>query len=433
MHTTIFIMLKHTQRIGLILLLLLCLPDIGSAQQQYQPLSVQGEAIADGKPASSNSFLWFLEIEDSHSSTMIKTLIIVIIICILCLLVLLIWILINRNKMEIRQAETQHLLEKYESLLFDYLVSGNNDDVTSATRFNILFEIDKISKYEFNRGILINQMYELTKSMSMTLSVGQNKDAREQLRDLYYQMNLDQDSIRKLYSHKWHIQVKGFREMAFMNVTEANSKIRLALKSKNNTLRREAQLALVRLNEDDPFGFLDHLTHPFTLWEQLNVYELFVLHDLPVPQFSRWTTSPNKTVVIFALRMIQVFKQQQAAPQIIACLHHPERVVRHTAIVVSGEIQVRECLPHLKSMYKNEDYANCLSIILAMSKMPDEMMLSFLKLVLDKEDDVQLQIESAKAISKMGEVGVAALVKLMKSEYKNYQIIIRHVLDKRIN
>jgi len=84
-------------------------------------------------------------------------------------------------------------------------------------------------------------------------------------------------------------------------------------------------------------------------------------------------------------------------------------------------------------MYKNEEYDNCLNIVLALGKMPDETMLGFLKLVLDKEDDVLLQIEAAKAISKMGEVGVSALVKLMKSEYKNYQIIIRHVLDKRIH
>jgi len=433
MYTTIIDMLKYAHRTGLILLLLLCLSGAATAQQYQQPLNAQEESVADGKTAPSNSILWFWDLDDTHSGALIKSLIIVISICIVCLMVLLIWIMINRNRMEAREAETQNLLEKYESLLFDYLVAGNNDDVTSATRFNILFEIDRISKYEFNRGILINQMHELTKSMSLTISIGQNKDAREQLRDLYYQMNLDQDSIRKLYNPKWHVQVKGFREMAFMNVTEANSKIHLALKSKNNVLRMEAQLALVRLNEDDPFGFLDHLTHPFTLWEQLNVYELILLHDLPIPQFSRWTTSSNKTVVIFALRMIQVFKQLQAAPQLIACLHHPDRDVRYTAIVVSGEIQMRECLPHLKQMYKTEDYANCRAIILAMSKMPDEMMLNFLKLVLDKEDDVQLQIESAKAISKMGEVGVAALVKLMKSEYKNYQIIIRHVLDKRIN
>jgi len=417
-------MIKYAQRIGFIIIMLLCLPDISAAQQQYQPLTAPADTIVDGRSASSGIY-WFWEIEGSQSSAIVKTLIIVIISCILCLFVLLIWILINRNKMEARQAETNRLMEQFESLLFDYLTSEHNEDIYR--------KIDLNSRYDFNRGILISQMRELSKSMSMTMSIGLNEEARVQLRNLYQQMHLDQDSIRKIHHSKWHIQVKGFRELAFMDVTEANSKIRHALKSKNNILRMEAQLALVRLNEDDPFGFLDHLTHPFTLWEQLSVYELIALHDLPVPQFSRWTSSPNKTVVIFALRMIQVFKQQHAAPQVIECLHHPDKDIRHMAIIVSGEIQLRETLPHLKHMYKNEEYNNCLTIILAMGKMPDEMMLSFLKLVLDKEDDVQLQIESAKAISKMGEVGIAALVKLMKSEYKNYQIIIRHVLDKRIN
>jgi hypothetical protein len=64
--------------------------------------------------------------------------------------------------------------------------------------------------------------------------------------------------------------------------------------------------------------------------------------------------------------------------------------------------------------------------------MPDDSMIGFLKLVLDKEDDVQLQIEATKAINNNGEDGAKALVKIMESEYKNYSIIIKHVLDKRI-
>ena len=195
----------------------------------------------------------------------------------------------------------------------------------------------------------------------------------------------------------------------------------------------EAQVALIALNHEDPFGFLDHLIHPFTLWEQLSAYELMVLNNLSVPDFSRWTNSPNKTIVIFALRMIHVFNQQHAGARVIECLKHPDQEIRYKAIYVCGEMQLRASLPYLKQMYKDEDYTNCLEIIRAMAKMPDETMLPFLKLALDKEDDVQLQIESAKAINKMGEEGISALVKLMKSEYKNYQIIIRHVLDKRIN
>jgi hypothetical protein len=83
-------------------------------------------------------------------------------------------------------------------------------------------------------------------------------------------------------------------------------------------------------------------------------------------------------------------------------------------------------------MYKNQEYKICLEIIKSMGKMPDISIMGFLKLVIDKEDDVQLQIEATKAIKNYGEKGVKALVKLMSSEYKNYNIIIKHVLDRRI-
>ena len=420
-------MIKYAQRIGFVIGLLFCLTGIQDGLSQQPPPPVQSDTLTSVNDSKFwvAKYWWGLDIKDNRSSTMVKMLIIVIITCIFCFVVLLIWILINRNKMQARQAETSRLLEQFESLLFDYLTSDGNEVIFK--------QISRSALSNFNREVLISQMRELSKSMNMTMSVGVNEGAKLQLRELYYRMHLDKDSIRKIYSSKWHIQVKGFRELAFMDVTESNDKLFHALKSKNNIVRMEAQLALIRLNRDDPFGFLDHLTHPFTLWEQLTVYELIVVHNLPIPEFSRWTDSPNKSVVLFSLRMINVFKQQHAAPYVINCLKHSDRDIRHMAIFVCGEIQLRDSLPHLKQMYKDEDYTNCLTIVHAIGKMPDESMLGFLKLVLDKEDDVQLQIESAKAISKMGEVGIAALVKLMKSEYKNYQIIIRHILDKRIN
>ncbi|MDR2887140.1 MAG: HEAT repeat domain-containing protein [Bacteroidales bacterium] len=360
---------------------------------------------------------WFGIPDTNPQSRLIRALIIVIITSTVCQVVLLIWILINRNRIHAVEAKTGRLLEQFQTLLVDYLFSENNNE-----QFR---EIQRIAAFDFDRRILINQMIDL--------SINLSGESKEKLRDLYFKLELDQDSLFKAHSSMWHIQIKGFKEMAFMNIKEASQQIRNALKSKNNILRMEAQLALVRLNEDDPFGFLDDLKRPFTLWEQLNVHELIIFHNLPIPDFSRWTNSTNKTVVIFSLRMIQVFKQTGAMQAIINCLSHPDREVRHTAIRVCGEIQLHDTLPHLKHIYKSEDRDNCLAIIHAMEKMRNESMLGFLKLVLDKEEDVQLQIGAAVAISKMGETGISALVKLMKSEYKDYQIIIRHVLDKRIN
>jgi len=135
---------------------------------------------------------------------------------------------------------------------------------------------------------------------------------------------------------------------------------------------------------------------------------------------------------MFALRMIREFKQADSEPDVLKVLSHSNPDVRKIAIEVAGDLKMIRALEIMKRMYKNEDYGNCLAILRSMSHMPDESMLGFLKLVLDKEDDVQLQIEAVKAIENMGEVGVQALVKVMKSEYKNYNIIVRHVLDRRI-
>jgi HEAT repeat protein len=157
-----------------------------------------------------------------------------------------------------------------------------------------------------------------------------------------------------------------------------------------------------------------------------------IQHELPVPDFQKWLISANPTVVMFALRMIREFKQKDSEPEVRKALLHRDPKVSMLAVQVAGDLDMRSTLETMKRMYKYQEYNNCLEIVKSMGRMPDLTMMGFLKLVLDKEDDVQLQIEATKAIENMGEEGVAALVKVMKSEYKNYNIIVRHVLDRRI-
>ena len=136
--------------------------------------------------------------------------------------------------------------------------------------------------------------------------------------------------------------------------------------------------------------------------------------------------------MILALAMAAALGQMAARDEVRETMLRPEPEIRQLAVQVAGDLEMRSTLETMKKMYKNQDYNICLEIIKSMGKMPDLSMMGFLKLVLDKEDDVQLQIEATKAIENNGEEGVKALVKLMKSEYKNYNIIVRHVLDRRI-
>jgi tetratricopeptide (TPR) repeat protein len=349
---------------------------------------------------------------------LIASLIIVIVFSLTSMVIVLIIILITRNRRVKREALQNSLREKYQALLIEYLFSPEEGSTVKE-------KIGDIAASHFTRDILINEMKDLSINLKGQTSI--------KLRELYLDLDLHLESLGKASAEAWHVKIKGFRELAFMNIQEGNPIILESLDSHNDVLRMEAQLALVRLNEDDPFGFLDYLEKPFTLWEQLNVHEMIIQHNITPPEFKRWLHSPNKSIILFALQMIKAFRQSNALPNMIDLLESPDEIIRYNTIVTMGEMRLKEALPHLKHLYKSESYENCFAIVHAMNKMPDESMLGFLKLVIDKEDDVQLQIQAAMAISQMGEVGKVALEKMLRSDYKNYQIIIKHVLDKRIS
>ncbi len=347
------------------------------------------------------------------SVALVNALIFTIIASLATMLILLLVILLNRNRMEKEAKLRQYLMEQYQTLIVDYLF-GN----TGSEQFM------KIASDNFRRQVLIDQMIDV--------SVNLKGETREKLMNLYRELSLDQDSLARVRSRKWHKKIKGFRELAFVGITDGNDEIYRALNSRNEILRMEAQIALVRLSDKDHFEFLSQLKRPFSLWEQITLHDLIIQHELPVPDFRRWLSSENPTVVMFALRMIREFKQKDAEQEIKKVLLHRDPAVSQLAVQVAGDLDMRSTLDIMKRMYKFQEYNNCLEIVKSMGKMPEQALLGFLKLVLDKEDDVQLQIEAVKAIENMGEPGVQALVKVMKSEYKNYNIIVRHVLDRRI-
>ena len=369
----------------------------------------------ENRSSNFRNFLFYFDFE--KPDLLIKSLTFLVAYFIVSMFIILMVILLHRNWMDKEEKRKQVLREKYQALLVDFLFSTDNASKVPS-------DIKKIASSAFNRRILIDQMIDL--------SVNLSGETKEKLRNLFFALKLERDSVRKVYSQKWHVKVKGFHELAFMDIVEANDQIIRCLQSKNDIIRMEAQLAMVRLGHGDSFGFLDHLSKPFTLWEQLTVYETIMFHNLPIPNFDRWLYSKNKTVVQFALRMIDIFKQRETYPNLFWMLVNEDPDIRYLTIRTIGNLKIKDALPHLKRLYKSETYQNCFAIIQALAKMPDDTVLNFLKLVIDKEEDVQLQIEAAMAIHNMGETGKNALEKLMDSDYKNYKIIIKHVLDKRI-
>ena len=361
---------------------------------------------------------WVLD-NFQKSPLLITILYIVILYSIITLITLTIIILLNRRRMEREQRNRDCLMEAYQQQLMDYLFEEEKREQAYA-------DMTKVAFNSFNRQILIDQMIDL--------SINLKGDIKEQIKDLYLRLGLKNDSLAKAHSRKWHKNVKGFRELAFMNIRDANDRIIDSLNSSNEILRMEAQIALVRLSEDNPYEFLHLLEKPLSVWEQITLHELLIQHNMKVPAFKQWFESENISILIYALEMVAWFKQHSVGKEVISLFGHENDNVRLTAFRVCGEIRLKSSLSPMKKIYAGETPNNKLEILKAFARMPDEKYLKFLKSVLDTEEDVQLQIQATKAIENMDEPGISMLIKLMKSksEYKNYQIIIRHVLDGRI-
>ena len=393
----------------------------GSGPQIADSAAVQSTGLREGVSEAAGKIIfvngdspWLKRIKYfGKSFTLVNALIMLILLSISSMIILLVVILANRRRMERKEKLQQYLLEKYQGLIIDYLF-GN----TGIEPFK------QIASDNYRRQVLIDQMIDVSANLK--------GEESKKLLSLYKQLGLDRDSIRRAFDFRWHKKIKGFRELAFMNIRDANTAMYKALNSSNELLRMEAQIALVSLSDDDPFDFLFHLKRPFSMWEQITLHDIIIQHDLPRPDFQKWLNSPNDTVAMFALRMVREFKQTEAEQEIVKTFSHRSLKVKKLAIEVAGDLGLKQTLDVMKRMYKNEEYNVCLEIVRSMGKMPDLSMMGFLKLVLDKEEDVQLQIAASKAIQNMGQEGVDALNKLLGSEYKNYSIIIKHVLDKRI-
>ncbi len=366
----------------------------------------------------SSNYIGSVELDFNKPGVLISALIFVILFSFVSMVLALFFVLFNRDRTSKLEKKTQFLKEEYQTMLINYLFSKEiNQELVQSFKM--------VTASTLNRKILINQMIDL----SITLT-GEEK---HRLKLLYIDLKLDKDSCKKARGRKWHVKAKGFRELAFMNIHIADDEIIRCLSSRNDILRMEAQFAMIRLNPDNSFTFLDVLEKKFTLWEQLNVYETITFHQIELPDFEHLLYSKNNSIVLFALRMIKVFKLNKAFNSMLDLLSHHDPEVRNLTIQVMGNLNMVESLPYMKKIYKSETYENCFAIIQSIASMRDESMLNFLKLVLDKEDDVQLQIEAAIAINKIGDKGSDTLNQLLNSDYKNYKIIVKHVLDKRIN
>jgi hypothetical protein len=143
-------------------------------------------------------------------------------------------------------------------------------------------------------------------------------------------------------------------------------------------------------------------------------------------KLDKWLASSNDTVVDFALKLAEHYKQVQVNHEAEQCLRHKNEVVRVQAVKTLAVIGNAYTAELLTRTYHTEKFTNKLNILKQLPKIVGEKQKDFLVLQLHEGNEF-LRLESAKVIAERINGGMALLEAISYENPTTYKDIYLHV------
>jgi hypothetical protein len=317
-----------------------------------------------------------------------------------------------------------HNKKKYHSykkgirnIIEEWITSAIISD--SVVDFNLPEDFSAIFKNQKARQILID---ELVRSKGSFLG-----SASDTLIRLYKQLGLDIDSKIKLDSTLPHLQCMGIHELCVMEQKDELHKVYRLTNSQHKDVRIEAQTAVLQWYGFKGLRFLDVVSYPITEFQQLKLLEL--LRQLPFKSLSKlnkWLSSSNDTVVNFALKLAEHYKQSQVITEVEKCLEHKIEAVRVQAVKTLAVLGDPSTAELLTKAYQKERFTNRLNILQQLPKIATDEQRDFLIVQLH-EGHEYLKLASAKVLAQCTSEGMEILEAKSYDEPIPYRDIYMHV------
>ena len=225
-------------------------------------------------------------------------------------------------------------------------------------------------------------------------------DTKLRLFKLYQDLGLHNDAIRKLKSWRWEVVCQGITELTRMRVANSYTYIRRFVNDRRSIVRKQAQLATVALKPEGINYFLDTSKHKISEWQQLKLMEtLHSLQDFTPPRFSLWLTSGNKDVVLFAVRLIKSFHQDDAMESLLKLVKHRNDSIKIEAIDCMREFKFVKALPLLKAIFWNCRSEVKLTLLTAIGELGSAADIPFLNEVESRASDFVIKSKAIGTIN----------------------------------
>ena len=303
-------------------------------------------------------------------------------------LVFMLFYLVRRS----RKSQYRNQLRQQYSEFLSYLAISESVEELQAIMNEPAWK-EKLANWlnnPFARKILIRELVATVKNMSGA--------AADNACWFYANAGLDKDSSLRLKHGHWHVKARALQELSHLKQKQYTTRIYRLTNNRNEFVRNEARIAIVKLTGFEGLRFLDILTYPLTEWEQMSLlHELSQQQHKSLTEIDRWLHSSNSSVVEFSLRLIETYKIYDLHDEVVKCLVHPDKNIRKIAIQTLKEICGANTASVVAERLEAEDEEMQLFILEALQQIGTEKENSVLsKYLFHSRDD--FKVAAAKAI-----------------------------------
>ena len=322
--------------------------------------------------------------------------------------------LVQRAKRSARRKKLRLLYSEHISML---AICEGEEDLQQTIR-DTLEQINRqgLAEDDQARGILIKELVTAAKSMSGT--------AKENISAFYSEAGLDLITLAQLKSGAWHIKARSIQTLSHLAQKKHIARIYRHTNNRNELIRSEARVAVVKLTGFEGLRFLDVISYPLTEWEQLClVHELSENHLPDFKHIPDWLHSDNDSVVEFALRLVESYRIFEMHGDVAFCLAHQMPSIRKKAVQTIRAINQPATAALLVAQLLRDEEEVQLIVLDAMGEVGSENDLAVLWPFL-KHPRTVFKIAAAKAIRNSHPYGLAMLRQRVDMEIHPWYILI---------
>lgn len=334
------------------------------------------------------------------------------------IMVLVVYLKFIRSSLRKKNNETAKFKSEYEVLLIEYLYSGDESGTLSNSQILIIDRLKESIKIPSRRKAIVSVLFNLRSEVSGEMS--------ESIKTFYYKTGLIHYAFERLKSKKWNVIAKGIGELRCFGIEEASHAIAPFINHPKREVRSETHLYMVNLFLFEGLSFLNDLKVSLSEWIQIQLLESLQKFDnQDICDIRPWLNSKNDSVVLFALKLAQIYNQFEVKETLMDLLSHDNKEVRIKTIDVLTHLYGIEAKEMLKANFNDLSLEEQISFFKLLEKLvaPDDE--PFIEAYLfHKNFEIQLL-----ALKILKEINFDKYIGLTKSSNNNKSLAMVKVVD----